>query len=207
MTTAVKLPKLAFVDIETISLADHGEALTTGRHVWEVGLITPRINLMAVKDSPPVEVLDWFERSWFVYGAPLGEADARSLEVGGYFKRYNRQHAHAAGELARDLMSAIPDGYQLVGSNVSFDEERLRHLMRTNDTVPRWSYHMVDVRALAIGALASRMEAGALDLVTLRPPVLFKMLGVDVDEFEKHTALGDARLAKAVYENVMGDWS
>jgi hypothetical protein len=78
-----------------------------------------------------------------------------------------------------------------------------------------WHYHLIDVEALAAGWIAAQsgpvpiLIAGAnVGLVSGRPPwrseELSRAVGVDPDDFDRHTALGDARWAKAIYEAVMG---
>lgn len=116
----------------------------------------------------------------------------------------------------------------LVGAVVSFDEERLRRLARRNGACPDWHYHLIDVENLAVGYLSlvvHQLNLGFSDtgvwynptndeytlaelteLVT--PPWesadLSRAVGVVPDLFDKHTALGDARWAKAIYQSVMG---
>lgn len=161
---------LAFVDTETTGLDPE-------RHeIWEVGLI--------VHDQ---------EHHWWL-PVDLGRADGRALAIGQFHDRYPDTnvtgfaplHAFAAefAELTR--------GRHLVGAVVSFDEERLRKLLRANRACPEWHYHLVDVEALVAGKLG------------IAPPwdsnALSAKAGVDPEQFDRHTALGDARWAKALYE-------
>lgn len=115
----------------------------------------------------------------------------------------------------------------LAGAVVSFDEERLRRLLWKHGVLPRWHYHLIDVEALAVGYLAGcRQTIGEIAPHTgeaflagtngwkvaegpdARPPwksdELTEALGIVVDNMDKHTALGDARWAKAIYDRVMG---
>jgi hypothetical protein len=87
-----------------------------------------------------------------------------------------------------------------------------------------WHYHVIDVEALAAGYLAAiRQDAaelgyhdrpdtpqyeheGNLEIARLpwKSDSLSRAVGVEPDDFDRHTALGDARWAKAIYEAVMG---
>lgn len=68
--------------------------------------------------------------------------------------------------------------------------------------VPAWHYHLIDIGVLAMGALAAKGEV-------FRPPYksdeLTEALGVELatDE-ERHTAMGDTRWVRHVYDAVMG---
>jgi len=109
------------------------------------------------------------------------------------------------------LFSELTHGAHLVGAVVSFDEERLRRLLRANGECPMWHYHLADVEALAAGWIAGRpggtWVGKAAAPVDPTPPWrsddLSLDVGVDPDKFDRHTALGDARWAMAIYDAVM----
>jgi DNA polymerase III epsilon subunit-like protein len=128
-------------------------------------------------------------------------AHPRALEIAQFHKRYDDTRAIEPAHAARRLCELISDGTHLVGAVPSFDEERLRRLMWAHGYSPRWHYHLVDVEVLAIGYLAGR------DAIHLEPPwdsgALSERLGISAELYERHTALGDARWAKAIYEHVM----
>lgn len=202
---------LAFVDTETTGLdADRHE-------IWEVGLI--------LRDSEGVEV----ERCWQL-PVDLGRADPMALTIGGFYNRRwkpvgedewdGRGWATKEGngrtdgqQTSLDTFTAefaqLTHGAHLVGAVISFDEERLRKLLRKNEACPGWHYHLVDVEALAAGFLMGLPDDDprATEWGTSEPPwdsgALSSALGVDPDGFDKHTALGDARWAKAIYDAVM----
>lgn len=170
---------LAFVDTETTGL-------DPDRHeIWEVGLI-----------------VDETELRWFL-PVNLGTADPFALKIGGYHERHpyelDDEIITDSDFVTRHQFAAdfakLTRGRHLVGAVVSFDEERLRRLLQAHGACPEWHYHLVDVEALAAG-------------LTQEPPPwdsaeLSRFVGVDPDDFEKHTAIGDARWAKAIYEAVM----
>lgn len=212
---------LGFLDCETTGL-------DPDRHeIWEVALI--------LRDSEGVEV----ERVWQL-PVDLGRADPMALGIGRWYERrwpwpaYDRLLLPNAndeklamgavtasepyvvpesrmGEWAA-LFAELTDGTHLVGAVISFDEERLRRLLRRHHACPTWHYHLVDVEALAAGWLGGRYEderfAAPDDTgVIYRPPwnsaELSRAVGINPDRFDKHTALGDARWARAIYDVVM----
>lgn len=179
---------VAFVDTETLGLdADH-------QPIWEVGLILPSGQ----------------EHSWVIERTQRELALAHPIALEMMGDRYTE--AVAADTTVTEVeflhdFCAFTDRLHLAGAIVSFDEERLRRMAWRSGVEIGWHYHLVDVEALAIGFLARKeMEAYAYDLT---PPWksedLSRWVGVDPDDFApKHSALADARWAKAVYEAVMG---
>ena len=204
---------VVWVDCETTGLDPYFH------EIWEVGLIDG----------------DGQERHWFL-PVDLARADAVALDVGRFHERHpdghnfdcdreveTRGHASIASPAVfAKVFAGLTWHKHLVGAVVSFDEERLRRLLRRNHQAPGWHYHIIDVEALAAGYLmrgiaarADRAE-GDDDIVAeaeelrskITPPwdsrELGEMLGVVQPDEDKHTALGDARWAKAIYEEVMG---
>mgnify|MGYP001572383750 CR=1 FL=1 len=180
------MSNLAFVDTETTGL-------DPDRHeIWEVGLI-----------------VDDQEYEWQL-PVDLGRADAIALKIGRYYER-NLEVTADLRSFAEEF-AALTRGRHLVGAVISFDEERLRKLLRANGACPEWHYHLIDVEALVAGALFERARdededgrAGEVIHVTTPPwdsNKLSRAIGVDPDDFDRHTALGDARWAKAMYEVV-----
>ena len=79
---------------------------------------------------------------------------------------------------------------------MSFDAERLSRLLRAHGACPGWDHRLLDVETYAAGALGRPGPVGLRETAAL--------LGVDVDDQALHTALGDAALARAVYEAARG---
>lgn len=82
-----------------------------------------------------------------------------------------------------------------------------------------WHYHLIDVENLAVGwqhgvRAGLRLEGMPDDLIEFEHPApdlpwdsntLSRLVGVDPDDFKpKHSALTDARWAKAIYEHIVG---
>ena len=216
------MTKLAFLDTETIGL-------DCDRHgVWEVALV--------LREDGKEDVA----RVWQL-PVDLGEADAAALKIGRWYERrwpwpvYESTQNTVNDDLRRindavtgdahyvipwdrmddwaALFAELTDGAHLVGAVISFDEERLRRLLRRHRACPSWHYHLIDVEALAAGWLAC--ETGYTESVGTpaegfdpRPPwdsnALSAAVGVEPDKFDRHTALGDAYWARAIHDAVMG---
>lgn len=186
---------LAFLDTETTSLRHD-------RRAWEIGLVVRRDNG------------DEIDCSWFVRAVDLdlGEADLGSLKIGRFFDRHpqhNGADRKAMGLFEAavrpplvmdeyDVLSQVEEytrGATIVGAVPNFDTEVLGNRMRAHGICPSWHYHLVDVETLAAGALRKA------------PPWNFDGLlaefGLTYDEAERHTALGDARMARDLYDAVL----
>lgn len=165
----------------------------------------------------------------------LGRADPIALNIGRFhdrrwprpIARENHRKAkdgqwHGAGGLSPcrlevddmddwcEHFASLTRGVHLVGAVVSFDEERLRRLLRNKHQAAMWHYHLVDVETLAVGWLAAGHDPAEGGPVgdKCQPPwdseELSLAVGVDPTAFDRHTALGDARWAAAIYDAVIG---
>ncbi len=105
-------------------------------------------------------------------------------------------------------------GVHIVGAVPNFDTERLAILLRRYGIEPGWHYHLIDVENLAVGYLygkaAALMRTGdpswAIDVpLPWDSDLLSRALGVEPPSDDvRHTALGDARWARDIYDAVMG---
>lgn len=166
----------AFVDVETISLDAAPDV------IWEVALIEA----------------DGQEHTWFL-PVDLGRADLYALKVGGFHDRHPQGHKGADGyvsdpETFAFAFSEMTTGCHLVGAVPSFDEERLRLTLRAHGACPAWSHRVRCVETLTAGRL--RREVGGLRDCA-------DALGIEYDPADLHTALGDARLARRIWDTVM----
>jgi hypothetical protein len=222
---------VCFVDTETTGLDPE-------RHqIWEVALITPggdehvsQFPIVELSADPfALEVGHYWERQW---GSDSTEISATAAIFDAHKPSSRRKffpkegRAVTPGEAWARYFRDLTAGCHLVGAVVSFDEERLRKLLRSRGVLPRWQYHLIDVEALAAGYISAQCVGEANDGVGRgtvsvldenelvithidgRPPWnsgwLSRAVGVDPEGFDRHTALGDARWAKAIYEAVMG---
>lgn len=218
--------KLAFIDTETTGL-------DPDRHeIWEVGLIVRHEDGteeehqwqlpvdLGKADSIALNIGGFHDRRWSVYDDDRYLAASAEEE-----KAYESKRARILGaeepaivpsgwmrDWAEGFVS-LTRGAHLVGAVVSFDAERLSRLLRRLGQCPMWHYHLVDVEGLAAGYLAGRHrglspEGPTDDRAALAAPPwksedLSRAVGIDPEQFDRHTALGDARWAKAIYDAVI----
>ena len=211
---------ICFVDCETTGLDPDRHA------IWEVALITPDgnehvwqfpVDEMAA-DPFALNIGRYWDRRWdtdnevkpwdAVYDAHTPKSRRKNFPDEGRAIRPGLDWCRHF----RDLTA----GCHLAGAVVSFDEERLRRLLRRNEILHRWHYHLVDVETLAVGYLAGssaygKSAAGSKQAEVwpvIAPPWksddLSGLLGISVSDEDRHTALGDAKWARALYNAVMG---
>ena len=111
-------------------------------------------------------------------------------------------------------------GAHMVGAVPSFDDQRLAKLLKRHGACPGWHYHLVDVETLAAGWQLGRWIQAKLDApktgmhveegpFRIEYPwdskVLSEAVGVHPDQYEAHTALGDARWALDIYRRLTGE--
>jgi DNA polymerase III epsilon subunit-like protein len=94
----------------------------------------------------------------------------------------------------------------VVGAVPNFDTERIARLSTVNGLPVPWHHHLIDVENLAVGWLA---RDGYTDRDgRLAPPWesddLSRAVGVEPPTTGRHTAMGDAEWARALYDHVMG---
>ena len=73
--------------------------------------------------------------------------------------------------------------------------------MRAHGICPSWHYHPEDIPTLAHGWL---LGAGKPVPERLKSDDISRACGVDPDQFGRHTALGDCRWMRALYDVVTG---
>lgn len=187
-----------YLDLETTGLNPNRNS------IWEVGLVTDN-------NEEYSYILE-------LTGHERGSADSMALAVGHYYERaLPKQRQWDVGidrpppntlvtvedvdyitvdhrkDLAAFLAEVIATSH-VVGAVPSFDARFLDGFLRDYEYPPAWHYQLVDVEALAAGKLGLQPPWKSKDL--------YRALGIDPTAFDEHTALGDARMAKAVYERV-----
>jgi hypothetical protein len=201
---------LAFLDTETITLEPGPDV------IWEIGLILR-------DDRHNDEEWRWQIRP------NMARAHPRALEVSRFADRFEVPDGESAmqwnpdgkaGPLGvLDVAASVFEllaGRHVVGAVPNFDTERLSLLLDalaiTDDSADPWHYHLCDVENLAVGYLAAKAAeypgSAAADFSPLPPwdsDALTKALGLDpVPAEERHTALGDCRWVRDIWDAVMG---
>lgn len=207
---------IVFLDTETTSL-------NPNRRPWEVGMIR-RPALPGQSDCLTIMIED----------VDLSEADLISLKIGRFHERHVRlDELVARGETmpkgsiltseaaAARTIELWTRGAHIVGAVPNFDTETLAAMLRRHGFCPSWYYHLIDVENLAVGWLNGQLEAwrsspnrtnshpllDALDKASLpwKSDELSRACGVEppTDE-ERHTAMGDARWAMRLYDQITG---
>ena len=131
---------------------------------------------------------DWEHPNTFGLPHTLEYADQQALKIGRYFERdrMRQQGDHTtANVIARYLA-----GVTLVGSNPAFDAAMLTRVIGT----PVWHHRMIGVSNVAMIAFDTDHPEG-LATVTQR----CRDAGYEIPEPD-HTAEGDVRATRAVYE-------
>jgi hypothetical protein len=183
--------KLVFLDTETTSLRHD-------RRAWDVALI--------VRESNEDGTVTDTEHQWFVAEADLdlANADPKSLEIGGYYDRHPaasnlRPFTLNGTAFEKEVMwhvEQLTRGAVIVGAVPNFDTEVLGNRMRDNHICPSWHYHLVDVETLAAGWFKLPPKWNFDEVL--------RLYGLEYDEADRHTAMGDARMVRDVYDAIMG---
>jgi DNA polymerase III epsilon subunit-like protein len=192
--------KIVFVDTETTSLRPD-------RRAWDVALI--------VREPGRPDA----EYQWFVHheDLDLANADPKSLQVSRFYERHpymnGSSDAWTPGDSAEVVVmhevEHLTRGAHLVAAVPSFDAEVLAARMRAHGLLPAWHHHLIDVGALAAGCTAGsglwpRTSVDVLDVLPWSTTHLGELLDVPTPaEIDRHTALGDARYARDLFDAVM----
>lgn len=128
-----------------------------------------------------------------------------------YRNRFNQLRAHSPVDVGERLAALMRDHPHVVGAVPDFDTERIaRQLLEPFGIDRPWHYHLIDVENLAVGYLvgaAARGDGYARQYIPdlpWRSEDLSRAIGVDPDQFDRHTAMGDVRWVMAQYDAVMG---
>ncbi len=196
---------LAFLDTETVTL-DLGHDV-----IWEIGLI---LRIGAV------------DQEWRWQMRPnMAKAHPKALEVSQFGKRFvlpdgesvfgwgpfNDEHpARMSRHVLATSLAAMLQGRHVVGAVPNFDTERLALFLGRHNRPATWHYHLIDIENLAVGWIHGRYgtnEEAERRAVTLPwdSDELSRAVGVEPPgDGVRHTALGDARWARDVYDTVTG---
>lgn len=117
--------------------------------------------------------------------------------------RYTDAAALAPNVAAAEIGALFHDRPHVVGAVPNFDTERLSLLLTRHGIRPGWHYHLIDVENLAVGYLHGRPGERSIPL-PWDSDTLSRACGVEPPTDERHTAMGDAEWAKALYDAITG---
>lgn len=118
--------------------------------------------------------------------------------------------------VAAYMIHLVTRGRVIIGCNPSFDLERIGQLFIDHGRTPAWHYRPLCVTTLAAGALHAAKDVyhgrpGFTDYTAelLALPWssdrISKAIGVDPDDYPRHTAMGDVEWVAAQYDSIKGD--
>lgn len=201
------LSDIVFLDTETLGL-DHDAP------IWEFAAI--RRQASGTETSLHI-FIEHEPEPW------LSEMPARF--AADYRDRYNLVDdipvytEYDAAEMIVDFLHDDEQPPHIVGAVPDFDTTRLTRLLVRNEfagvtrcerialacqTMPHrlpWHYHLIDVENLAVGYLSA---LGQLIDPPYKSDTLSAALGVDPEQFDRHTAMGDVLWVRAQYDAIMG---
>lgn len=141
----------------------------------------------------------WQDVEWqHFFDVDLETADPYALRIGQYWTRKPAQSSPTPNSMILNRIMRDFDGAILVGACPWFDANMLEATIRRAGGVPTWDHHLIDVETLAAGKRG------------LKPGWTFKSVleayGLEYPcEADRHTALGDARMARDLFDVVMAD--
>lgn len=183
------MTRLAFVDTETTGLGEHHE-------IWEIGVIIRDLN----GDT---------EYEWQL-PVRLCTAEPKALEINRYHERASEAKQLPKAKVAEKFADLTRNAV-LVANNPTFDVPRLAKLLRQNGQCPMWHYHPVDVRDMSVGYMLRDLrgrEITAQEFSALGEfgrwsgSKVAEALGIRVNPDVEHTALGDARVVRDLWDLV-----
>jgi DNA polymerase III epsilon subunit-like protein len=186
-------PPLAFVDTETTGLDPFLH------DAWEIAVIFREGDL----DTEHV----------FRIEPDLTNADPKALEINRYHERTSATDWRWTDrQKTAERLYGLLNGVVLIGSNPPFDAEMLTHLFgRYYDQPKPWHYRTIDIATLAAGYIHGSIDATqypgseATPALPYRSYGLSRAVGVEPPAADvAHTALGDARWARDVYDAITG---
>ena len=191
------------VDTETTSLVPD---YTTGKGViWELAMIERDCGAERLYRMKP----------------DVKRADEKALEVGRFAERTTlMRHATewTGGDIwdlttgcdplwswAADLaphVTGLLDGATIIAANPTFDAGFLAAFLAAYNCEPKWHYRLRDIGSMAWAWLqAHHLATPAMDAST---DDFARAMGIDPEDFERHTALGDCRLVDAMLRVMEG---
>lgn len=200
--------KAFLLDCETTSLAvDYENGTGT---IWELALIEHETSTEHLYRMEP----------------DIGKADPGALRVGRFYERtqgMRRRDGRVYDLAGRDLrrsgiwtdpqalapvIARLLDDATLIIAVPTFDDPYLKAFLRGYGQAPTWHHRARDIGSMAYGYLSAKSlsaeDAAAIPDLDASTDAFARALGVDPDQFERHSALGDCRLVQAMLGVIEG---
>ena len=171
---------LAFVDVETTGLDSNYHELI------EVAIQVTTPDGLTITERYEAKMRPHF----------IKRAHPRALEVNGYNEIEWNCNACSPREAVAATMHILTRDCQLVGQNIAFDEDWLTKLYASESYEPNWDYHKVDL----VGMCWPLYASGRIPKTNLQ--IVAEYLNLQVPE-QKHRAMADVELSRAVYIGLM----
>lgn len=126
-------------------------------------------------------------------------ANGGSSFVKDYLLRFDAPRAMTSHRACELINKATRDAH-IVGAVPSFDTERLTTLLHSRGFEPAWHYHLIDVENVVVGHLAAK---GLVCTPPWKSDSLSRAVGVEPEDFNRHTAMGDCQWVRAQWNSVM----
>ena len=206
------------VDTETTSLAPD---YTTGAGViWELAMIERggdgkecehmwRMKPdLARADAAALSVGRFYERTAKMCGK-CSRLD-RVFDLTAWPKDGSKDPEWSSPKRLAAEMAQMLDGATIIAANPTFDAGFLTAFLNHYGQAATWHYRLRDIGSMAHGYLnacatlgvSGRDAAMGVPAIDASTDEFAKALGVDLEQFDRHTALGDCRLVAAML-NVM----
>ncbi len=166
---------LCFVDLENLGLSEDAAS-----EIFEWACI----------DEDGTETLLWLP-------VDLSKAEENALKVNKYYLRCDEGYKKYGVDAATGAMMIAKKttGKTIVGNNVGpFDTRHMRSLLHKHGLKPAWHYRVLDVVDVAAGVLGLSYPWTSKQVS--------EAFGINQNG-DEHTALGDARWNKKIYELAM----
>lgn len=176
------LSRIVYLDTETTGLDPDTQ------DVWEIAIITDTGD----------------EHTWMIR-PDMTHADPKALEINRYHERSIDGTFSNPQDLA-PIVAGLLAGAVVVGSNPAFDERFLTRWLRRHGQEWTAHYRTIDVTTLAHGYLTGC--EGGYDVAANTPPNTHKVArecGIEPADYDRHTALGDARMVRDLYHVIVDE--
>lgn len=117
-----------------------------------------------------------------------------------YQARYRFDQAIDMAAAAPRIAKIVAGKAVIAGSNPGFDMERLGDLLAEFDLEPDWHYHPLDVPGMVPSWLTAR--DGRTPPRPWKSDGLSRLVGIDPDDYKRHTAMGDVEWCRDLYESI-----